>query len=122
MTNRGYLRGLSNEKLAEFLRGSKKICHCMNETCNDYDDCEKCITKWLDTKRETSVEKGQVRETDSYKWLIVNIYRDNCLMLSEGGAIRDISANIVDAWKIVTDETVEMFYNRVSNNLHKEIE
>ena len=64
MTNRGYLRGLSNEKLAELLRGSKKICHCMNETCNDYDDCEKCIKEWLDAKRETSVKKGQIRKMD----------------------------------------------------------
>lgn len=124
MTNRGYLRGLSNEKLAELLRGSKKICHCMRETCNDYDDCEECITKWLNTKRETNVEKGQIRETDSRKWLVVtmSVNRDNCLMLSETGVIRDIPTDIVDTWKIVTDETEEIFYNRVSNNLHKEIE
>ena len=87
-------------------------------------NCTRCITKWLDTKRETNVKKGQVRETDSRKWLVVtmNVNHDTCLMLSEGGAIRDISANIVDTWKIVTNETEENVFNRVSNNLHKEIE
>ena len=120
MTNRGYLRGLSNEKLAELLRGSKKICHCMIETCNDYDDCEKCIKEWLDAKREINVKKGQIRETDSRKWLVVavNTNRDNCLMLSETGRVCDILVNVVDTWKIVTDETEEKFYDRVFYNLY----
>lgn len=121
MTNRDYLRGLNNEKLAELLKGSK-ICHCIRETCNDYDDCEKCIKKWLDAKRETHVEKGQIRETDLIKWLVVimSVNRDNCIILSETGAIRDIPTDVVDTWKIVTDETEEMFYNKVYDNLKKE--
>lgn len=44
--------------------------------------------------------------------------RDNCLMLSETGAIRDILIDTVDNWKIVTDETAEAFYDKVMNILH----
>ena len=122
MTNRDYLRNLSNEKLAEIL--NKNICTCLIETCPDYDDCDKCIKEWLDAKRETSVKKGQIRKMDSIKWLVVtmSVNRDDCLMLSETGAIRDIPADTVDKWKIVTDETTEAFYDRVLNELKKEIE
>ena len=122
MTNRDYLMGLSNEKLAELLDGLK----IFNLDCIVCDDgnCTRCITKWLDAKREISVEKGQIRETDSRKWLVVavNTNRDDCLMLSETGAIQDISIDIVNTWKIVTDETAEAFYDRVFNKLKKEIE
>lgn len=116
MTNRDYLRGLSNEKLAEFLKGSK-ICSLI-EFCPNYDDCGKRIKEWLDAKREISVEKGQIREIDSRKWLIVavNTNHDNCLILSETGVIRYIPTDIVDIWEIVTDETEEMFYNRIIHN------
>ena len=97
MTNRDYLRNLSNEKLAELLK------------------------EWLDAKRETHVEKGQIRKMDSIKWLVVtmSVNRDNCLMLSGTGAIRDIPTDTVDNWKIVTDETAEAFYNRVLINLKR---
>ena len=118
MTNRDYLRSLSNEKLAKLLNGLK----IFNLDCIVCDDgnCTRCITKWLDTKRETSVKKGQIRKMDSIKWLVVTMSanRDNCLMLSETGAIRDISTDAVDNWKIVTDETAEAFYDRVINSLH----
>ena len=123
MTNRDYLKGLNNEKLAELLKGSK-ICSLM-EFCPSYVDCTKCITKWLDAKRETSVEKGQIRETDSIKWLVtsVDVDRINCSMLSEGGAIRDYPTDVVDTWKIVTDNPIEAgaFFNSVSDDLHKEV-
>lgn len=90
--------------------------------CDD-GNCTRCITKWLDAKRETSVKKGQIRKMDSIKWLVVtmSVNRDNCLMLSETGAIRDIPTDTVDNWKIVTDETAESFYDRVFNKLKKEI-
>ena len=123
MTNRDYLRGLSNEKLAELLAGGD-ICNYLIETCPCPDgDCTKCITKWLDAKRETSVKKGQIRKMDSIKWLVVtmSVNRDNCLMLSETGVIRNIPTDTVDNWKIVTDETAEAFYDRVFNKLKKEI-
>ena len=101
MTNRDYLRNLSNEKLVEL--------------------CNKCIKEWLDAKRETSVKKGQIRKMDSIEWLVVtmSVNRDNCLMLSEAGTIRDIPADTVDKWKIVTDETEEAFYDRIFNKLKK---
>ena len=119
MTNRDYLRGLSNEKLAELLKGSK-ICTCLIETCPDYDDCDKCIKEWLDAKRKISVEEGQIREKDSHKWLvgIVSANREICGMVSETGVIRYIPTDIVDTWEIVTDETEEMFYNRIIHNFY----
>ena len=118
MTNRDYLRGLSNEKLAELLEESK-ICSLI-EFCPNYDDCGKCIKEWLDAKRKTHVKKGQIRKMDSIKWLVVtmSVNRDNCLMLSETGTIRDIPTDTVDNWKIVTDETAEVFYDKVMNILH----
>ena len=54
MTNRDYLRGLSNEKLAELLAGGD-ICNYLIETCPD-GDCTKCITKWLEA--ESKSKKG----------------------------------------------------------------
>lgn len=120
MTNRDYLRNLSNEKLAEVLNKSDDICTYLIETCPAYDDCDECIREWLDAKRETSVKKGQIRKMDSIKWLVVtmSVNRDDCLMLSETGTIRDIPTDTVDNWKIVTDETEEKFYDRVFYNLY----
>ena len=123
MTNRDYLKRLSNDKLAELLDGLKIFgLDCI--VCDD-GKCTKCITKWLDAKRRTSVEKGQIRETDSIKWLVtsVDVDRINCSMLSEEGAIRDYPTDVVDTWKIVTDDPIEAgaFFNRVSDDLHKEV-
>ena len=121
MTNRDYMTGLSNERLARVLN-ELKIFDLDCNGCNS--DCIKCVTKWLETERKPRVEEGQIRETDSHKWLVgnISINRDNCLMLSETGTIRDVPTDIVDTWKIVTDETEEMFYDRVFNKLKKEIE
>lgn len=85
--------------------------------------CVKCITKWLYAERTPNVEKGQIRETDSHKWLVVTINesRDSCLMLSETGAIRDVPTDAVETWKVVTDETEEMFYNKVTNDLYNNV-
>ena len=118
MTNRDYVIGLDNEKLAELLKGSK-ICRLI-EWCPNYGDCGKCIKEWLDAKPKINVEKGQIREINSRKWLVVavNTNRDDCLMLSETGAVQDISIDIVDTWEIVTDETAEKFYDRVFYNLY----
>ena len=93
----------------------------MIDFCPNYDDCAKCMTEWLDAKRETNVKKGQIRKMDSIKWLVVtmSVNRDDCLMLSETGTIRDIPADTVDKWKIVTDETAEVFYNKVLINLKR---
>ena len=58
MTNRDYLRGLSNEKLAELLDEDiicDKICDCMIKTCPD-GSCTKCVTKWLEAERKPKKE------------------------------------------------------------------
>ena len=118
MTNRDYLRSLNNEKLAELLVDEDIICDCMIKTCLDC-ICSKCITKWLEAERKPNVEEGQIRESDSHKWLvgIINENRDTCGMLSEEGVIRDFPTNVVDTWKIITDESKEKFYDRVFINL-----
>ena len=53
MTNRDYLKGLSNEKLAELIVG-EEICDLI-EPCLDR-NCTRCITKWLHTERKLNVE------------------------------------------------------------------
>lgn len=58
MTNRDYLRSLSNEELAELLI-CDKICDYMIKTCPD-GDCTKCITKWLEAE---SKSKKEINET-----------------------------------------------------------
>ena len=118
MTNRDYLRGLSNKELAEIMAG-ENICDCLIETCLDC-NCTRCITKWLDTERKPNVEEGQIRETDSHKWLvgIVSTNRDICGIVSETGVIRYVPTDIVNTWKIVTDETEEIFYNRIIHNFY----
>ena len=122
MTNRDYLKELTNKELAEFLKGSE-ICTCMMETCHDYINCEKCIKKWLETERKPNVEEGQIRETDSHKWLVgsVNTNRDICGMIGETGVIRYIPTDIVDTWKIATDETEEIFYNKITHDFYDKI-
>ena len=65
MTNRDYLRSLSNEKLAELLERSG-VCDCLIgliETCPN-GDCTKCITNWLGAEKEIHVEK----ENDGTRW------------------------------------------------------
>ena len=116
MTNRVYLRTLSNDKLAELLNGFKIFdLDCL--VCED-GNCTKCVTKWLEAERKPNVEEGQIREVDSHKWLVgsINENRDTCGMLSEEGVIRDFPTDVVDTWKIVTDGTEEMFYNKAINN------
>lgn len=129
MTNRGYLRGLSNEKLAELLRGSK-ICHYMRETCNDYDDCEKCIKKWLEMERNPKVERGQMRRNpyDGCFWVILYVNEENgthnwCLGLDEHGNVARLSINVVRTWflwdidKEKNADDVNKFLERLLNNL-----
>ena len=69
-------------------------------------------------KEKPNVEEGQIRETDSHKWLVgsISANRDICGMLSEKGVIWYFPIDVVITWKIVTDETEEMFYNKAINN------
>lgn len=57
MTNRDYLKSLSNEKLAELI-GGDKICDYI-ETCCPDGNCTKCVENWLKTERNPDVEKGR---------------------------------------------------------------
>lgn len=55
MTNRNYLRGLSDEKLAEFIwsgGGNDKICDYMETYGCGSHSCIECIKEWLNIKRE----------------------------------------------------------------------
>lgn len=117
MTNRDYVMGLRDEELAELLNNNR-VCDYVG-TCPDC-DCIKCITKWLETERKPNVEEGQIRETDSHKWLVgsISANRDICGMLSEKGVIRYFPIDVVITWKIVTDETEEMFYSKITNDLY----
>ena len=58
MTNRDYLKTLSNEKLAELLNGLRIFdLDCI--VCED-GKCTRCITKWLETERKP---KKEINET-----------------------------------------------------------
>ena len=43
------------------------------------------VTKWLEAKRKPRVEEGQIRKTDSHKWLVgtVSTNRDICGIVGE---------------------------------------
>ena len=71
-------------------------------------------------KEKPNVEEGQIRETDSHKWLVgsISANRDICGMLNEKGVIRYFPIDVVITWKIVTDETEEMFYSKITNDLY----
>ena len=129
MINRDYLRNLSNEKLAEFLKGST-ICTCMMETCHDYDDCGKCIKKWLEMERNPKVERGQMRR-EPYQgnfWVILYVSEENgihewCLGLDEHGNVARLSVDVVRTWflwdeeKEKNDDDVDKFLERLLNDL-----
>ena len=116
MTNRDYLRNLSDEKLAEFLKGNK-ICHCMRETCNDYDNCEKCIKKWLEMKRVLDVERGQIRY-EAYRgcsWLILRANKKSnwCTILDKYGNVEKLAVGLVRTWDVEEENVnVDKFLER----------
>ena len=63
MTNRNYLRSLSDEKLAEFIWNCNyEICDYMETYygCGSH-SCIDCIKKWLNIKREK--ENNESNET-----------------------------------------------------------
>ena len=117
MTNRDYLMGLSNEKLAEFTwRGNSEICDCM-ETC-PY-NCSKCIKKWLEMERKPNVEKGQIRQADWGRYYLIFMVTDDtkCLIIDEKGAISIRLNSVVETWTIRNDISIDEFAERIFNNL-----
>lgn len=128
MTNRDYLRGLSNEKLAELLKGSK-ICNMM-DFCPNYNDCGECIKKWLKMERNPKVEKWQLRRDpyDGCFWLILYVGEENgihdwCIGLDEHGHVSKLAVDIVRTWilwdldKEKNAHDVDSFLERLLNNL-----
>lgn len=115
MTNRDYMMGLSNGKLAELMAGDR-ICDYI-ETCHGL-DCTKCITKWLETERKSDLEKGQIRQADSERcYLILMVTDTKCLIISEKGTIFRRLKSVVDTWAIRTDISIDEFVERIFNNL-----
>ena len=128
MTNRDYLKGLSNEKLAEFLKESK-ICSLI-EFCPNYDDCGKCIKEWLEMERNPKVERGQMRRNpyNGCFWVILYVSEENgthnwCLGLDEHGNVARLSIDVVRTWllwnidKEKNADDVNKFLERLLNNL-----
>lgn len=118
MTNRDYLRELSNEKLAEFIwRGNSEVCDYM-DSC-PY-NCSKCIKKWLGMERErkSDVEKGQIRQADSGRcYLILMVTDTECLTIDEKGSISIRLKSVVETWLIRNDINIDEFVERIFNNL-----
>ena len=115
MTNRDYLMGLSNEKLAEVLeRENSEMCDDM--LCSN--DCQKCIEKWLGMERKSKVEKGQIRQDDlGTCYLFFMVTDTECLIISEKGAIYRRLKSVVDTWVIRNDISIDEFAERIFNNL-----
>ena len=62
MTNRDYVMGLDNEKLAKLMWSKKEeICDSISMKTCCYNNCLECIKKWLETERNPKVERGQMR-------------------------------------------------------------
>ena len=120
MTNRGYLRGLSNEKLAELIFSKKEeICDSMKTCCCN--NCLECIKKWLEMERTPKVEKWQIRK-EPYQgclWLILYVNEENgihdwCMGVDEHGHISNLEVDVVRTW---TSRDVENKENAVDKFL-----
>ena len=100
MTNGDYLRGLNNEKLAEFI-WSKKICDS-HELCND--PCSKCIKQWLETEINPDVEIGQIRREKcrNRSWLILDANEKSnwCMAVDKDGNVEKLAVGIVRTWDV----------------------
>ena len=121
MTNRDYLMGLSNEKLAEFIwSGNDEICDCMLTYgcgCNSH-SCLECIKGWLGMERKSDVEKGQIRQSDSGKcYLIFMVTDTTCLTIGEKGTIVKRLKSLVETWLIRNDINIDKFIERIFSNL-----
>ena len=115
MTNRDYLMGLSNGKLAEFIFSKKEeICDAMKACCCN--NCLECIKKWLEMKRELDVEKGQIRwdTCRGRSWLI--LYADKksnwCMALDKDGNVEKLAVGVVCTWDVEENVNVDEFLER----------
>ena len=120
MTNRDYLMGLSNEKLAEVIwSGNDKICDFMVTYGCKGRSCMECIKEWLGMERKSNVEKGQIRQADSGRCYLIFMVTDGtkCLIIDEKGAISIRLNSVVETWTIRKDISIDEFAERIFNNL-----
>ena len=114
MTNRDYLRRLSNEKLAEFMGSNSEICNYMGTCCCS---CSKCIKKWLGMERNLDVEKGQIRweACRGCSWVILNANKKSnwCTVLDKYGNVEKLAVGLVRTWDIEEENVnVDEFLER----------
>lgn len=123
MTNRDYLMGLSNEKLAYAIEACSEICDEMGDKCER--DCHICCLKWLEKERESDVKKWQIRK-DSYEgcfWLILYVNKESnwCMGVDEHGHISKVAIDIVRTWIVWNvenkEDAVNKFLERIFENL-----
>ena len=119
MTNRDYLRGLNNDRIAELIwsGGIDKICKHMSYGCDGF-SCTECIKEWLEEERKSDVKKGQIRQGDSGRcYLILMVADTECLIIDEKGNTSIWIKPFVDTWTIRNDISIDEFIERVFNNL-----
>lgn len=117
MTNRDYLMGLSNEKLAYAIEAYSEICDEMGDKC-EQQDCHICCLKWLKKERKSDVKKGQIRQGDSGRcYLIFMVTDTECLTIGEKGTIVRRLKPVVETWVIRNDISIDKFAERIFNNL-----
>ena len=110
MTNRDYVIGLDNEKLAELIFSKKEeICDSMKTYCCN--NCLECIKKWLEMERNPKVKRGQMRRNpyNGDFWVILYVSEENgihewCLGLDEHGYVARLSVDVVRTWFLWDEE------------------
>ena len=131
MTNRDYVMGLDNEKLAKLMWSKKEeICDSISMKTCCYNNCLECIKKWLETERNPRVERGQMRRDpyDGCFWVILYVNEENgthnwCLGLDEHGNVARLSIDVVRTWllwnidKEKNADDVNKFLERLLNDL-----
>ena len=131
MTNRDYVMGLDNEKLAKLMWSKKEeICDSISMKTCCYNNCLECIKKWLEAERNPRVERGQMRRNpyDGYFWVILYVGKENgthnwCLGLDEHGNVARLSIDVVCTWllwdidKEKNADDVNKFLERLLNYL-----
>ena len=129
MTNRDYVIGLNNEKLAELIFSKKEeICDSTKTCCCN--NCLVCIKKWLEMERNPKVERGQMRRNpyNGDFWVILYVGEENgthnwCLGLDEHGNVARLSIDVVRTWLLWDEEKeknnddVNKFLERLLNDL-----
>lgn len=103
MTNGDYLRGLNNEKLAEFIWGTKsEVCDSMKEDCCC--NCQECTRKWLETEINPDVEIGQIRREKcrDRSWLILDANEKSnwCMAVDKDGNVEKLAVGVVRTWDV----------------------